>query len=311
MQRKNFINIILFTLPLLILLLFIEIQVRKIPNDYSFKHQQVLKLGDSINTLILGSSHAFRDVNPEYLDEFSFNLSNLSQSLYYDLQILKNYIHELPNMEYLILEMSYPSLTHKLNTGEEEWRKYYYYRYMNIRGLVNFFDLKAYSEIAQMTFFETFAKLYRYWNGKSYITCTERGWGKRVDKFDSFDLDEDGRNTAKRHENFNSDISLGLDILNQIIDICNEYNIKLYIITFPVWESYREAVNPDKFNITVKVANEMDNKFDNVTYLSFWNHDAFSREDFYDADHLNNKGSKKLTQMLNELMYHDKYVAKK
>ena len=55
-----------------------------------------------------------------------------------------------------------------------------------------------------------------------------------------------------------------------------------------------------QLEITTEICNKLDEKYSNITYLNWLEKDNFIDEDFFDADHLNNKGAIKLTQLLND-----------
>jgi hypothetical protein len=56
-------------LPILFFFLVLEIAIRKTPNDYQLKKEYLDKNAAEINTLILGSSHTFYGLNPEYFSK--------------------------------------------------------------------------------------------------------------------------------------------------------------------------------------------------------------------------------------------------
>ncbi|MBR0360960.1 MAG: hypothetical protein IIX35_01090, partial [Paraprevotella sp.] len=41
-------------------------------------------------------------------------------------------------------------------------------------------------------------------------------------------------------------------------------------------------------------------KYDHIRYLNWLQHDSFTEDDFFDADHLNEYGAEKLNKMLDE-----------
>src|SRR5574339_19425 len=84
-------NLCLFLLPVFFLGSVMEGLIRNIPNDYSYKRGYLDKNAGSIEVLFLGSSHAYRDIDPALIHANSFNAAYVSQSLYYDNRILKKY----------------------------------------------------------------------------------------------------------------------------------------------------------------------------------------------------------------------------
>jgi hypothetical protein len=89
---KKFLKIfIYFFIPIVIASACLEVYMRHIPNSYKYKDEWMKKNGNTVETLILGSSHAYYGINPEYLSWKAFNLANVSQDLERDFFVLDKY----------------------------------------------------------------------------------------------------------------------------------------------------------------------------------------------------------------------------
>ena len=88
-MRHLFFRILLFLIPVIASGILLETFLRQIPNDYTLKREYLDKNSDSVQVLVLGSSHAIHGINPALMNKRSFNAANWSQSLDYDLEILK------------------------------------------------------------------------------------------------------------------------------------------------------------------------------------------------------------------------------
>ena len=83
-MKKFLITILAFFIPVLFVLVGLEYIVRKAPNEYQYKAQWMEKNADRVETLILGTSHAFYGINPSYLGPNAFSLAASAQCLQYD-----------------------------------------------------------------------------------------------------------------------------------------------------------------------------------------------------------------------------------
>ena len=90
-MKKFWLHILKIILPIFIFFLVLEIAIRKIPNDYQLKKVYLDKNASKINTLILGSSHSFYGINPEYFSKHTFNAAYVSQTLDLDDELLQIY----------------------------------------------------------------------------------------------------------------------------------------------------------------------------------------------------------------------------
>jgi hypothetical protein len=50
----------------------------------------------------------------------------------------------------------------------------------------------------------------------------------------------------------------------------------------------------------VELSDNLAHKYDHVSYLNWLQHDSFTEDDFFDADHLNEYGAEKLSKLLND-----------
>lgn len=299
---RRFINtILLFLLPLFLISLFLEIALRRIPNDYSYKKKYLDEHAHEIETLVLGSSHAFRGLNPQYLGNNAFNASMVSQSLDYDYRIFMKYEKEFENLKTIVLPISYFTLFGKLENGVEAWRtKSYviYYGFNSSGDITDYFEILSNKVNVNVKRLRSF-----YIQNKSNISCSELGWGKQSKSSES--IEETGKSAAKRHtrENIHSDkivkvFNENVLILNSMLKYCREKNIRVFLFTPPAYSTYRENLNTEQWNVTLETATALSKDYSNCSYVNLLADTSFVAEDFYDADHMNETGAKKLSLII-------------
>src|ERR1700741_548291 len=94
--KKFIFKSVLFAIPLLLGFILVEFWLRSIPNSYNQKRIYLEQQLDSIEVLILGSSHSVDGINPQYIHPKAFNLGNISQSMYYDKSLTLKYLSRMP-----------------------------------------------------------------------------------------------------------------------------------------------------------------------------------------------------------------------
>ena len=130
-------------------IIYCEIRLRDIPNSYTIKKYYLEKDLNDIQVLILGSSHTYFGINPEFFNLKGYNLANASQTLYYDKELLGRYIDRMPNLKIVIISYSYFALWTELYENVENWRDYCYYHFWGIKpNNSKLFDIKQVSYIA-------------------------------------------------------------------------------------------------------------------------------------------------------------------
>ena len=136
----------------------------------------------------------------------------------------------------------------------------------------------------------------------SFINCDSLGWGTNY-KLESRndDWQKTGLAACQRHTNFSHEyVEDNKQYLKDIIDDCVKRDIKVILFTTPTHKSYFELLDANQLNEMNDICNRFDDKHENVVYLNWLKNDAFTDEDFFDADHLNEYGAEKLTKMLDE-----------
>lgn len=104
-------------LPLLVVVAA-EAWVRAQPNAARYKHAWLADSAASVGTLVLGSSHTYYGICPETLADDAFSLALPSQTLRYDLALLRRY--PLPRLHTLVVPLSYFTLHEDLETTSRE-----------------------------------------------------------------------------------------------------------------------------------------------------------------------------------------------
>lgn len=290
-----------FILPVLFIIICIEFLLRDIPNDYKLKKTFLDKYSYNIEILCLGSSHAYYGINPIYFSKKSFNGSHISQSLDYDLQILKKYQNKLNSLKYILIPISYGTLYSNLNNGMESWRVKNYALYYNIHTSNN---IKDYSEVLNNDAIVNIERLYSYYiKKKQEITSSELGFGLNYSSSNQQNLIKTGITAAKRHTK--KDVLLfkgNIDSLRAIIQLSKKNKSVVICFTLPAYHTYRENLAPDQLESTVNTISKISEEYNNVIYKNYMYDKMFIESDFFDADHLNEIGAEKLTKLLNILI---------
>lgn len=300
-MKKLIKHLIIFTFPILIFLMGIEFLIRHVPNDYSYKREYVMNHGADIETLILGSSHTFMGINPEYLQLKSFNLANISQSLLFDKIVLFQYKKLLPNLKRVIIPISYFTFAGLPETSVDKWRKYNYLHFMGCKSaLVSRRNPKYYFVLLSKGTSQCISSVVNYLLfNKFLISCNEFGWCFTY-RFESrINIEKNAESTINLHENGSLDFSQNIAILKEIIEFSKQNKFEVILITTPTSKYYRAGLNAAKLDKIRKTIESFKSE-NNIQYLNYSGDERFQDTDFYDADHLNNKGVIKFSQILKE-----------
>ncbi|HVZ56120.1 MAG TPA: hypothetical protein VG870_05630 [Chitinophagaceae bacterium] len=300
---KRFLRQLLFFLsPVLLLGAISEYLLRAIPNDYKLKKAYLDAHASQIQVLCLGNSHAYYGINPRYLSLPSYNASHISQSVNLDLKLFDKYRDRFSQLHYLLLPVSYASFTLNLENSEESWRIKNYALYYGIKP--DRADLSNYSEMLANKLDINLLRLSSYYlQGKPEITSDETGFGTNYSSSIKIDLESDGITAARRHtaKDFR-DLPLLRQALQELLDECGQRHVRVILFMPPAYVSYRDHLNQAQLDTVLNTVTHLVQTHDRVTFRDYLADPSFTASDFYDADHLNERGARKLTLLLDSLV---------
>lgn len=296
--------LVLFLMPILIGMVSLEVVLRKIPNDYSYKRKYLDAGAQDIEVLFLGSSHFYYGINPAYMTRKAFNGAHISQSLNVDLAILEKYKDRWKKLKYIIIPVDYFSMYSTLENSIEKWRVKNYSIYYDISINKNYWNK---FEVLNGKLGVNFSRVKPYlFNHKTDITCNELGFGTNYNSKQSKDLVTTGQIAAKRHtldlEQNKVTFENNIQVVKSLIAFAAEKNCKLIFITSPCYSTYTEKLNLVQLDNTVNIVTQLTAKEKNTFYFNLLRDQSFTPEDFFDADHLNEKGAKKLTAKMDSII---------
>jgi hypothetical protein len=296
-------SVALFLMPALFFCSFMEITLRHIPNDYSYKNQFMEANAGTLRILVLGSSHSLQGIDPQYFDEPAFNLASMSQTLKYDHFLFSKYSDKLTGLRYLLVPVSYFSLVGQLEDGNENYRIknysiYYHCQYhlLSVKYNTEIFNGDAKSNIVRLM------KYLLY--DANHLSCNKYGFSSAYSDAARSDLDETGKAAALRHtaEAPYSYLRENTGYLEDMITACGAKKARVILLTLPALSYYTSRLDKKQLDLTTRTCEKLQEKFDHVRYFSYLNDPGFTKEDFRDADHLNGRGAKKFTLILRKLL---------
>ncbi len=299
---KKFLNqTCTFLVPLIIIGVILEVALRQIPNDYEFKNSQIDLEREFIKTLILGSSHSMYGLNPENFTRRSYNLGHVSQTIDLDYYLLEKYIKVLPRLETVVVRLSYTTMHEQIRTGPEDWRLKDYNLYYNL-NISN--KLKYKSEGLSVKLKNNLSRLKKYYiDHQKMVTLETSGWAFFEQEHAIDSIETLGPIIAKKHTAKDDTlVKENLEFLDKIVKLCYDEGIKVLLVTLPAHKSYRDNLEKHQLEIVLSAGQKMKKKYDNCSYLNLLKDDNFKNEDFYDADHLNRNGSKKLSILVDGII---------
>lgn len=300
---KNFLKYcIIFLVPVFGFLLTIETLVHTIPNSYSYKHNYVLKNGDSIEAIVLGHSQLYDGFKPEDFSLPSFNLCNSAQSYIEDYYLLKELLQYMPNLKFVILPIGYMNVKEN-NEAQFTERSTFYHEYMHINydGRI---PLKYRFECFNPQ--RAFDKIVSYYIRHIDIVGCD-SVGRRSTHSLKNREHELGINsvlddyTLKIHDKNKMRLEAS-EYLENIAALLQSKNIKLILVSPPhYWTGYND-VNIEQKSFLQEYIRTLSSKF-HFEYINLEDDIRFKDEDYYNETHLSEFGAEKFTKILNDSIF--------
>ena len=300
-MKKFLYRIFLFFIPVIIFIIGCEIFVRNMPSEYRQKRDQLITNADSIEVLVLGSSHAMDGADPRQFTLYTHNLAFGSQSIHFDRKLVEKYLHDLPKLKYVLIALDYNSLYFDHDEERDFFYKYYYD--------ISYKNRKFYKE----TFLQS---VFVYTPGLTLSMIINSLKGDKRDELIKGWINNSVRNdkvvsSVERNEirakSFNSTVRTwegGDSVVNDLEELINlllSKNITPILITYPVYSLMNNFLDVSTLERNRNVGNELSQRYQ-IPYLNYNDDDSFTIEYFFNCDHLNKEGAAKLSKKINEVI---------
>jgi len=288
--KKTFLWVMVFVLFLGILNFFV------FPNNeniMSIKNNLLKSEKNFSEILILGNSHTFFGITPQILSYKAINIANKSRKLETDYYILKKNINFLKELKTVIVPISFYTLFAN-DLTEQEKRLYY-----------NFFELKEYNQgwfKNSLLINEPFRELLNDIMFNNFKTILPNfGWRANSESyvFNEQIIKERVGEVDNRINN-NEKIVFNLNILQNIIDLCDEKKVKLLIVLPPYHQDFYKYSKGKYQRKIMSCLNTLRLKSSKI--LDCKKLEIKAPKYFENVDHLNVKGAILLTKKIDSIL---------
>ena len=269
-------------------------------NSYATKKYWVEQQLESVETLILGSSESFNGIDPSFFTTKTYNLANVSQTLYYDKEITLKYLPKMPHLKNVVINISYFSFFYQLEDIKEKWRCNFYQKYFGIASsnkktnnlnnntFLGVYELKHSLELAFNKFVDSNA-----------TTILKNGYQPKFTQEIINDSSGLARIQVHNSENFKGRRKEIENELENFVQVLQQKNIKIIFVSTPVFSTYSKFCDKNIIEQNKKYINYLCTKYQ-CSYLNYFTDTGFTKDDFFDNDHLKDNGAKKLSTKINE-----------
>ncbi len=309
-------KILIFSfLPLVILLLF-DFWLRGQDSIYEKKYEGLLSAKDSVQLLILGNSHATYGVDPTAFSTiYAYNLANVSQTIYFDKRLTLKAIHEgVHKLKYVLISIDY----HSFYTESQQHRDYWSWYGHGIEYKEKSYLLPAISPFlwgyTPKVSFSLLSKSIRnniryageaivHFNVEPDIDASaplQQGFMTfTVTDDDSFNALSYRKRIERYREPAESKRAAVLNDLEDFIVQLQSSGITPILFTTPTFHAYNQYLDSATLHRNMNDIHRLSEKY-GIDHWDYMDDRRFTKEDFYNSDHLNKKGAVKFSKLLSE-----------
>ncbi len=311
-MKKFIYKSLLFLIPVIIAAAIFEYGLSKVQNSYNYKRTNLERQSDSIEVLLIGNSRTLYGIDPAYFSQRGYNLSNVSQTLFYIKELGVRCIPKMPKLQCVIIDVSPTGFGFDLIDGKEHWRDYYYTQYWDIDYPENnWYDIKRYSKFFLYQPIQSCYYASRLFKVNLAPNLYPNGW-LRVEPPKTKELLAD--TVAVRRATFLNEFSNDRRVvqntanLDELVSFIKKRNIACVIITSPVYTSFSKYVDKSKYARGIAIINSICKKY-HCEFFNYFEDNRFTIDDFADNDHFCYIGAEKYSKIINKEIV-EKYCKK-
>ena len=281
-----------FTLPLI--MVYLGFMYFLMPKILSYIHgpnteDQITKsfssaLTKDYDVLILGNSRLYRGINPDKLENSSYNFGHDDDTydkIYYKLKYL---LDHKKTFDYLILGVDYFQFSYLNNSRNYVYGKYFDKNYLKVYGNKKFIEYKK-ENFFQNLHPNTIKKI--SWKNNE-IYQKSNGQYIKPGKAKKNEFSERSSEILAVHEKY----------FEKTLRLAHKNNIEVYLVMAPVRDSQMKNYTEDEIQ---KFQNFINKYADNYkAFLNFSRVDSYNFSDYTDVTHLTPEAADRFSQSLTD-----------
>lgn len=290
-MKTFIIRIIAFAIVVGAIIIIIEILLGySNPNEYRYKHNYLQTHLKDIKILGLGHSHIAYGINMVALNDSGFNAAIPSRNIFYDAEIVKEFVPKMSNLKTIILPLGY-NFQYRWDVPDNQkclMAKYWGYIFPGETPLIKLESLYGSKrKFADIIMQRSITLIMDSLGDHIISTHMKNAWNDKQE----LPMSKNKKNTMFIKE------------IKEIARVCRDHNIRLIAITMPCYTTYVAATTPSGISELHALADSMRSVYPEMEYYDFMADKRFDIEDFRDPSHLNELGALKFTAILkNELL---------
>lgn len=293
---KTFITrVVIFALIIIVIFICLEKVLSKFDeHEYKYKHDYLVNHLNDIKILALGHSHIAVGIDMIFLNDSGFNAAIPSRNIYYDAEIVKEFVPKMSNLKTIILPLGY-NFQYKNEISEKDkylMFKYWGYNTSGVNFLLNSELLYgSKSKLKRLIFPQKVSEIYFDSLGQQHLP-------QELNKYYRYEINDLSLFRPKDKNNIQF-----IKKIKEIASICKDNDIRLIVLMMPCYKTYTELTTTEGISELYSLVDSIRSIYPSIEYYDFMKDSRFVMNDFFDSSHLNEVGARKFTTILkNEIL---------
>lgn len=304
-------KILLYSAIVMAIFIAYELVLLWVPNEYSYKKDYIEQHKGDMRVLILGNSHLADCIDPSLLGEGAFNAAQPGRSAWYDLQLMREFIKQMPQLECVVMPLSYDYQYWGHRHEKEHEPKFNTYRCMYLKYMGYPYsdgEWWHWSEILNSNY-DHVGRLMDYFSKPLTAVTMCDSLGVELDASidtrgadwytkqlpDTVALSDSTEQRLNYREN--------VQIYTEMVTIMRDSGKRLIFLAMPIYKTARERVSQQRLDAMRQFVALLRRANPDIEFYDFIDDNRFTERDFYNSIHLNNTyGARKFTPMLRAII---------
>lgn len=309
---KQFLKkILIFSAVVMTIFIAYELVLLLVPNEYSYKKNYIKRHKDSLRVLVLGNSHVADCVDATLLGPDAFNAAQPGRNAYYDLQLMREFIHQMPRLECVVMPLSFDYYYWGHLYVKEHAPKFNTYRCMYLKYMGYPYadgEWWHWSEILNSNYDHSGRLLKAFTAPLHELTMCD-SLGMEIDA--SYDLRAHNWDTLQLPSSTplpdSTELKLNyrhnVKIYSEIATIMRDNHKRLVLVAMPVYKTARRHVSQRQLNEMTAFVEMLRRVNPDIEFYNFIDDPQYTERDYYNSIHLNNQhGARKFTPQLRAII---------
>ena len=296
-------NLFLFSIPLILIALVLEVYLRnRTSQNEILAKLELINQNKDAELIFIGNSHGRNAFIPEKFNPHSINLCIGGSTPFYNTAFIKSIINDLPNLKYIVYNISYQSLFYDLDALPDKKKKYEFYHYLGTDAGIKKGSLDYLSILSTIGLKKTINNISSDFSSQEISLIETKGHKIELGEIAHKNTATIIENRINAHHGLmNIDkVAANIDQLSMLEEIATASGIKIVYVILPVVEDYYTYIEKPYDQYSIEIENFA--KKQKRLFFNLADSLKIDNTHFVDPDHLNEKGAKKVSSILSKLL---------